>query len=43
MSKELEIFNFDGKPVTDSRMVAEWIGKRHKKMMAAKTQRNTPS
>ena len=33
MSKELEIFEFDGKTVVDSRDVAEWVGKNHKDLM----------
>lgn len=33
MSKELEIFEFDGNTVVDSRVVAEWVGKSHKDLM----------
>lgn len=33
MSKELEIFEFDGKTVVDSRDVAEWVGKDHKNLI----------
>lgn len=33
MNKELEIFEFDGKTVVDSRDVAKWIGKDHKNLM----------
>ena len=33
MSKELEIFDFGGKPVVDSRVVAEWTEKQHKHLM----------
>lgn len=32
MSKELEIFDFDGKPVVNSRVVAEWVDKLHKNL-----------
>lgn len=33
MSKELEIFDFGGKPVVDSRVVAEWTEKQHKHLL----------